>query len=274
MTLTTNNEDTKDAFVSVELADISLIVRGYKPEPYKQASGFRLARSAGHLMPDEMALITGKIRLVFEPGNDGRIPVNATCVVFIDDYPLVPVELSTEHQWDTLPITRGSCQNFSCKTPILQEISSYSDGEPIHTYAPKYFDDIILFLLDTDDVEKYLPERTTFVSPRKLEIVRGRPLMLDPTTERQLFTLRKETDNDGREVWEFRTDYLLLSFIFPQDPHEPIQVKPGKWGDDASDEERVSIAMQLKMIILSALPRYECLRDRIFNYVDTSESDS
>ncbi|EPR1933169.1 hypothetical protein ACU385_005611, partial [Escherichia coli] len=64
-----------------------------------------------------------------------------------------------------------------------------------------------MFLLDTDDVEKYLPERTTFVSPRKLEIVRGRPLMLDPTTERQLFTLRKETDNDGREVWEFRTDY-------------------------------------------------------------------
>lgn len=274
MTLTMNNEDIKNAFVSIELAEVSLIVRGYKPEPYHQATGFRLARSANRLLPDELALITGKLRLVFEPNNDERIPVGMTCVVFIDDQPLVPVELSTEHLWNTLPITRGSCQSFSDKTPILQAICSYTDGEPIHTFAPEHFDNIILFLLDTDEVEKHLPERTTFVSPRKLEVVRGRPLMLDPTTERQPFTLRKETDSEGREVWEFRTDYLLLSFIFPQDPQEPIQVKPGKWGDDATEEERMSLAMQLKMIILSALPRYACLRDRAFNYISLSESNN
>lgn len=267
MMVTMNNEDIKNAFVSIDLAEVALIVRGYKPDPYNQASGFRLARSANRLLPDELALITGKLRLVFEPNKDGRIPVGMTCVVFIDDQPLVPVELSTEHLWNTLPITRGSCQSFSEKTPILQAISSYSDGEPLHTFAPKHFYDVILFLLDTDEVERYLPERTTFVSPRKLEVVRGRPLLLDPTTERQPFTLRKETTEEGLEVWEFRTDYLLLSFIFPQDPQEPIQVKPGKWGDDASEEERTSIAMQLKMILLSALPRYACLRDRTFEYI-------
>lgn len=235
-----------DDLIRVKLFDAYLVLRDYKGRPTMMASAYRFTQSTRALAPEERAYQHGTLQLVFQKTEDGKMEVEKTMGIFLDNLPVYAVQLSQQHEWKMLPLSRGTLASLCDQPSILIELLD-EENRPLARALENEPDQLLKFMLGSRELDHYYPPRINFITPKSLFIILGDPLMVEVKPQETPFTVTaKEHPGVGKE-YVVRSDRHLLTLLIKDDGD--YLVSAGQWSKDLGRFSFVPVLAQLYRII-------------------------
>lgn len=235
-----------DDLIRVKLFDAYLVLRDYKGRPTMMATSYRFTQSTRALAPEERVFQHGTLQLVFQKTDDGKMEVEKTMGIFLDNLPVYAVQLSQQHEWKLLSLSRSTLASLCDQPSILIELLD-EENRPLARALDTEPDQLLKFMLGSSELDHYYPPRINFITPKSLFITLGDPLLLEVKPQETPFTVvAKKHPNVGTE-YVVRADRHLLTVLVKDDGG--YLVSAGKWATDVQRYSFVPVLAQLYRII-------------------------
>lgn len=235
-----------DDLIRVKLFDAYMVLRDFKPKPTMTASSYRFTQSTRALAPEERSYRHGTIQLVFHRTEDGRMEVEKLMGIFLDDMPVYAVQLTQQHEWELLSLSRSTFSSFCDHQSILVELVD-SENRPLARGLDKEPDQLLKFLLGARNLDDYYPNRVNFITPKSLFVTPADPLQLEVKAEETPFTVNTKVIEGLGKEYTVRSDRHLLTVLIKNDGD--FLVSGGKWTNEVERYSYVPVLAQLYRII-------------------------
>lgn len=240
------NVNDNDDLIRVKLFDAYLVLRDYKGRPAMMATSYRFTQSTRALAPEERAYQHGTLQLVFQKTEDGKMEVEKTMGIFLDNLPIFAVQLSQQHEWKLLSLSRGTLSSLCDQPSILIELVD-EENRPLARAMDVEPDQLLKFMLGSSELDYYYPPRINFITPKSLFITLGDPLMLEVKPQETPFTVVAKKHPDVGTEYVVRADRHLLTVLIKDDGD--YLVSAGKWATDVQRYSFAPVLAQLYRII-------------------------
>ena len=240
------NVNDNDNLIRVKLFDAYLVLRDYKGRPTMMATAYRFTQSTRALAPEERPYQHGTLQLVFQKTEDGKMEVEKTMGIFLDNLPVYAVQLSQQHEWKLLSLSRGTLASLCDQPSILIELLD-EENRPLARALDAEPDQLLKFMLGSSELDSYYPPRINFITPKSLFITPGDPLLLEVKPQETPFTVVATKHPDVGTEYEIRADRHLLTVLIKDDGD--YLVSAGKWANDVERYSYVPVLAQLYRIV-------------------------